>query len=305
MAAVLAVFILLTTVCTTGCLGGPGGTHRDDPKESNESTDEGGEAGGFVPQSSWCTFDNAEEVVEGVKLDKSTSPDGYIGLSIENESKIKVLLIKDEAEYIYNVPTDGTVFYVNLPCGDGVYRLRVMQNTVGSKYFELYSEELDIKQNNEFTAFLRPTIMVNYVEDYLCVTAAAEMADEASDDFDFMKKVYDYIKNHVVYDHELAETVEAGYLPDPDVTYRSGKGICLDYAALAAAMMRSQGIPVKVIAGYVGEDALYHAWNSVYIKGKGWISIELKINPLNWNRFDLTYAAENTSESIYVDSTIY
>ena len=54
----------------------------------------------------------------------------------------------------------------------------------------------------------------------------------------------------------------------------TGKGICFDYASLAASMLRSQGIPTKIIFGYVAPDNLYHAWNMFYTEEKGWTKVE-------------------------------
>ncbi len=62
-------------------------------------------------------------------------------------------------------------------------------------------------------------------------------------------------QSNVDYDYDKAQNIVdnnvTGYLPDPDETLSTKKGICYDYAALAAAMLRSQGIPTKLITGYV------------------------------------------------------
>ena len=251
------------------------------------------------------SFSSPEEIAENVKIDFSTSSEGYSGISVVSEKNIKVLLTFGETQYVFNVPKDGTAAYIPFPCGDGKYELRVMQNTVDNKYIELAKTEIDVALADEFTPFLHSNLLVKFDEDSACVKKAAELAAQASDDTGFMKLVYELIKNSVTYDDELAETVAAGYVPEPDITLETKKGICLDYAALAAAMLRSQGVPTKVITGYVGEEALYHAWNAVYLKDSGWIAVELRINPNDWTKFDLTYAASETIESKYIDSFVY
>lgn len=75
---------------------------------------------------------------------------------------------------------------------------------------------------------------------------------------------------HITYDDVLAETVQADYLPVNDKTLEAGKGICFDYASLMAALLRSQNIPTKLEVGYSGD--AYHAWISVYLKEKGWVT---------------------------------
>ena len=57
-----------------------------------------------------------------------------------------------------------------------------------------------------------------------------------------------------------------GTLPDIDGCYASKTGICQDLAALAACMLRVQGIPTRLMIGYAGK--MYHAWNTVIINGE-------------------------------------
>ena len=61
------------------------------------------------------------------------------------------------------------------------------------------------------------------------------------------------------------------YLPDPDRTYSSRNGICYDYASLMCAMLRSQGIPSRLIKG--STPLGYHAWNEVFFEGRGWVVV--------------------------------
>lgn len=65
-------------------------------------------------------------------------------------------------------------------------------------------------------------------------------------DVEILKAFYTYVTEHITYDYDKADSVEAGYLPDVDETLQSGTGICFDYAALTAAMLRSQDIPANL-----------------------------------------------------------
>ena len=51
-----------------------------------------------------------------------------------------------------------------------------------------------------------------------------------------------------------------------DRCYETRKGICQDLAAMAACMLRVQGIPTRLMIGYAGK--MYHAWNTVIINGE-------------------------------------
>ena len=99
------------------------------------------------------------------------------------------------------------------------------------------------------------------------------------------------------YDYDKADSVEAGYLPDVDETLQSGTGICFDYAALTAAMLRSQDIPCKLEIGYSGD--IKHAWIDVYIQNKGWVTKAISFNGDTWKLMDPTFDANsNGNEAI-------
>jgi len=69
------------------------------------------------------------------------------------------------------------------------------------------------------------------------------------------------------------------------VVMKERKGVCQDFAHLAIACLRSLGLPVRYVSGYietipppgveklVGVDAS-HAWYSVYIPNSGWVDFD-------------------------------
>ena len=88
-------------------------------------------------------------------------------------------------------------------------------------------------------------------------------------------------------------------------TLSTGKGICFDYASLAAAMLRSQGIPTKLIFGYVSPDDVYHAWNMFYTEESGWVTVSFEVSGNSWNRMDLTFSAGGAAASFVGDGSNY
>ena len=136
----------------------------------------------------------------------------------------------------------GSVSYthlVPLQSGDGLYTFRVLQNTDGNKYVEIFSAEKQVELEDEFAPFVRPNVMVNFDEQSVCVQKARELAEGIRNDAQFVASVYDYLKNAITYDYAFAQSNPTMYYPDPDTTLETGKGICFDYAAVAAAMLRS------------------------------------------------------------------
>ncbi|MBR4472782.1 MAG: transglutaminase domain-containing protein [Oscillospiraceae bacterium] len=238
-------------------------------------------------------------------IDTSGLSEGYVAASATSDTRLKFQVIKGEDAYTYDLPVDGTPAVFPLQSGSGTYRFRIMENVVDQKYSELYSVTADALLQDEFQPFLRPNAYVNYGEGSACVRLAAEFAAGAATEMDFVNAVYDYICSHVTYDKEKATSVKSGYLPSPDETLQTGKGICFDYASLAAAMLRSQGIPTKMIFGYVAPKDLYHAWNMFYTDETGWVTVGFEANADTWTRIDLTFAASGADAQFIGDGTNY
>ncbi len=237
--------------------------------------------------------EQAEEIPGG-GIDLSEMGRGYIALSVVNESRLKLQMIREDMTYNYDLPNDGTPSVYPLNMGNGSYTIRVMENIAEDRYAELWSRTVEADMQDEYQPFLRPSVMVSYSESSDCVTVARQLATNCEDDLAVASAIYDYLVEHISYDYEKAKNVEKGYLPDPDETLSSGTGICFDYAALTAAMLRSLDIPCQLITGYVGEDALYHAWNRIYIQDQGWLTVEIKVTGDTWKRVDITFASTGT-----------
>ena len=86
--------------------------------------------------------------------------------------------------------------------------------------------------------------------------------------------------------------------------FNSNTGICFDYAAVMATMLRSQGIPTRLEVGYMGED--YHAWISTYIENVGWVNGIIEFDGEDWKLMDPTFASTSKSpESFTTDDSKY
>lgn len=109
-------------------------------------------------------------------------------------------------------------------------------------------------------------------------------------------KAINYVTANITYDTEEAENVESGYIPDPDEVLRTKRGICLDYASLLCAMLRSQRIPTQLEVGYAG--TVYHAWLSVYIDNIGWINGMIRFDGRDWTIMDPTFAANSAEKKL-------
>lgn len=246
------------------------------------------------------------EGTDGVLLDLSATEQGYLAACADtgDTARLKLQVVFGDSKYNYDLPNDGTPVSVPLQSGNGTYTFYVLQNTTGNKYATLYETSKTVDLLDEWQPFLRPSQMVSYTADSACVKKAAELARYAADDAEVVQRVYEYICQNIAYDSQKAKTVADGYLPDPDTTLAEGKGICYDYAALAAAMLRSQGIPTKLMTGYVEPGNLYHAWNMVWLENTGWVTVSLQAKADSWQRIDTTFAA-GSDETYTGDGTAY
>lgn len=241
----------------------------------------------------------------GVLLDLSAASEGYIGVSAVSAGRLKFQVLKDGATYTYDLKSDGTPSIFPLQMEDGMYTFRVLENVSGSKYAVLYSTDETVSIADPFRPYLCASDYVRYTETSACVKKAQDLAAGAADANGVISAVYEYVCAGVKYDRDKARTVQAGYMPDPDETLATGKGICFDYASLAAAMLRSQGIPCKVIFGYVSPNEVYHAWNMFYTEENGWVTVKFEISGKKWNRMDLTFSSNGADGTFIGDGSNY
>ena len=246
----------------------------------------------------------AEEMEEGL-LDCSALSEGYVALSAQEENRLKFQVSLGGEIYTYDLPSDGTPAVFPLNMGSGTYQFQLLRCVGGTKYARVWETSRGVTLADEFVPFLVPSQMVNYNGKSACVAKAWELTKACSSDVDVASAIYAYLVNSISYDDAKASSVEKGYLPDPDTTLETGKGICFDYAALAAAMLRSQGIPCQLITGYVGQQELYHAWNRFYVKEQGWITAEIQVKGEDWKRVDITFASEGVPAEQLEDEGAY
>ena len=233
-------------------------------------------------------------------VDYSNCADGYVMVKWTGggDPKLKVQVKGPSGTtYTYNLRTDGEYDVVPLSDGSGSYSVTVYKNISGTKYSTVLGASLSAKLTDEFAPFLRPNQYVNYTEDSTAVAKGAELTAGIEDNLEKVAAIYDYVVKNLTYDRKKAQTVKSGYLPDIDKVLEEKKGICFDYAALMAAMLRSQEVPVKLVVGYTGK--VYHAWLNVWSEESGWVDGMIYFDGADWKLMDPTFASSGKqSESI-------
>jgi len=247
------------------------------------------------------------EIVTGndfASLDSSRTEEGYIQVCYSGEaSKAKVQLLDPEGTLYTYTLLPGSFETLPLTGGGGIYSVTVLENAFDNVYAVAYTGELEAARVDEFKPYLYPNQYVWYTDSSKVYALGAELSAKSRDDLHYVENVYSYVVENVEYDYDLAANIPVDYLPDVDRTIDTGKGVCLDYAALMTALLRSQGIPAKLVVGWSGTQ--YHAWISVYLAETGWVDGVIFFDGINWSRFDPTLAAGNRGTSVkdYVNNS--
>lgn len=259
------------------------------------------------------TFDSSNAITQNDgSIDTSSVNDGIVLAKAQSKNRLKFTVTCGDMSYNYDLPGDGTPIACPINMGDGSYEFAIMRNTSGNNYVQTASASAQVTLSSEFAPFLRPNLFCDFSSKSSCVKKAKELTADAQNVGDAVRAVCTYIINNVSYDSQKAETLGkvTGYVPDPDETFSTNTGICFDYASLGAAMLRSIGVPTKIVTGYVSPNDLYHAWIMIYIDGS-WTGAKFEVDPLSWSRIDLTFATDSESEELvgngktYTDRYVY
>ena len=248
--------------------------------------------------------------------------------------KLKVQAVpagSSKALFTQDLAADGRFSAFSITAGAGTYTFRVLKLKAGTTntYSVIQSLQFTVQSggstttvttsapsatsapstssttsnlaaDSRFAPFLVSNSTVVYSSSSAAVKKAADLCASAASDVDKVAAVYKWITDNVTYDYDKMTAIQnktiTSYTPDVDVTLSVKKGICYDYAALMAAMLRSQGVPTKLIKGYCTvEGRFYHAWNEVYIQGTGWVRVagSFYFDGKSYQKMDSTYSAAN------------
>ncbi|MCR5784138.1 MAG: transglutaminase-like domain-containing protein [Eubacterium sp.] len=269
---------------------------------TSNDTDSGGDSASSETESASGSRDNTPNVLvpeasgekessnESAVIDYSNTSEGYVMVRYSGENgKVKLqIACPDGITYTYDLNSDSYEAFP-LSGGNGSYSVTVFENISDNQYATCLGETIDVSIENEFGPYLYPNKYCTFTASSKAVAKGKELAKSADSDLDVVSSVYNYVIDNIEYDYDHAENLENGYIPDPDTTLSTGKGICLDYASLMACMLRSQSIPCQLEVGYAGE--AYHAWISVYIDDVGWVNGMIEFNGSEWQIMDPTFAA--------------
>ena len=215
---------------------------------------------------------SGKKVLKADKLtvDASNADQGYImvkGPKTKTRMKVTVEITGTKLQYDINGEGEYEVFPLQL--GRTNYTVSLWRQVEGKKYGKIGQVKVAAKMEDELSCFLYPNQYVNYKKDSPCVKEAAEICKGLETDTEKFEAIWKYIVKNFQYDYIKSVTVagSSGLLPDIEGCWKGKKGICQDLSAMACAMMRTQGIPARLVIGTLGSGTP-HAWVVAHVDGE-------------------------------------
>lgn len=207
-----------------------------------------------------------------------TCENGYCYFDYKSEKALKIgITYNNQTQYYDGINNQNYL----LDQGNGEYKITLYENVRGLEYKTIEKTTTNVKlaPKESINLYTLSTYDAQFQNNDEVVELTNQICKMYKSKSVKMKLIKRYIEKNIAYDYELEEDIInkniTKYIPNPSETLKNKKGICYERASLFAAMCRSQGIPCKIIKGYV--NGKYHAWNSVYISNK-WRDIDLSYN---------------------------
>ncbi|HOK62879.1 MAG TPA: transglutaminase-like domain-containing protein [Soehngenia sp.] len=202
--------------------------------------------------------------------------------STEYGKGMRLMVQYGNNKYYYSIGND--VEYLPIQFGKGTYEVKLLRNIEGNRYSVVDKKYLNISEEPQdvYLSSSQPVLWENNEE---LLALAKDIIKDKNTDEEKVKAVYDYIVSNIKYDKLKIKNLPDDYVPNLNTIIKDKKGICYDYSALFAGILRSEGIPCKLVKGYKNDLKNYHAWNEVYLDGK-------------WQIVDTTY------DSAYVNKRL-
>ena len=200
-------------------------------------------------------------------IDVSNVSQGYFlaKIAYATSTKLKLRVVVNGTTLDYDLPGTSEYIVVPLQMGSGYYLATLYENISGKKYMEAGSLGFSAWLAREDIAFLYPNQYVDYTPESAAVQES-DSINAGKSDREIFNTTCKYIESGFVYDFIKSFTIKPGMLPDIDGSFEKKMGVCQDLAAIVCCMLRTQGIPSRLVIGYA--DSSYHAWVTVNVDGE-------------------------------------
>lgn len=253
-----------------------------------------------------------------VKIDTTTASEGYIILENLDERaynlgvyiSTNVINQQGNTSYFIWISDSKGKSSIKVPLTYGVTEYNI--TVVTSMTYEPTGTECNSKKAeltftpttvSETGPFLFSAGEVIYDENMMFIKKAKEIAATCSNDFEKVEKMQAWLTSYMTYKQE-EDTIKGIYKCDLEKIYNRKTGVCYDYSVVLAAMLRSQGIPCKVVFGEYNSKG--HAWIEVYIDCEAKHSADnVYLEGKKWCRVEPTLSGANGAKELINESKDY
>lgn len=202
-----------------------------------------------------------------LQVDVANINDGYFQAALRQSTskKMKLRVKKGSETLTYDLNGKAQYEVFPLQLGSGKYEITLYENVSGKKYSAAGTVSVQVKFKDPEVCFYYPNQQVNYTQKTAAVAEADRLCEGKNNQQTF-DTVCNFMKKSFVYDYMKAINIKAGILPDIDTAWNKHMGICQDLSAIMCCMLRTQGLPARLMIGMA--DRNYHAWVVVKFDGQ-------------------------------------
>lgn len=212
--------------------------------------------------------------------------DKIVNHGLSGKSAVRVTVKDEYTDYIFRGETSVKIPLTKVMKGDEIV-VESFSN-VGGDTYRLVGKYSTIAEHtsDDVAVFLSDT----YYSDYVKFSDVVDMYGQVT-----VEEFVGILLEDWSYDTEKRDRLYAvetpRYLPNLNELVEQKKGICFDFSSLVATVLRANGIPTKIVNGYV-DNRIYHSWNEVYSEGE-------------WKIIDMPYLLSGSKDSIYASPLRY
>lgn len=185
-------------------------------------------------------------------------------------SNMRIMVEKEDEKYYYSL--SNSVEKIPVQLGNGIYTIKILKNLEGNRYKVVKNLDLKI-EDSDLDVYLSSSQPVYWQNQDKLTDLKNNLMEGLITDREKVEAAYNYLVKNVKYDYNKINGLSTDYVPNIGNTITTKKGICYDYAALFAGILRAEGIHTKLVKGYKSDIQAYHAWNEVLIDGT-WVVID-------------------------------
>ncbi len=162
-------------------------------------------------------------------------------------------------------------------------KLKTSPGTYPDEIYKRYTQ-LPTEQNKDELKRLYPDKEIVEIPQRV-ITFARTLAQGAETPFEKVEKIYRHLRDEYQYTLEFPP-LPKGAEATEFLLFKTHAGFCMQFASAMAVLLRINGIPARVVAGYapgqfsflqnkyIYKDKNAHAWVEVYFDGFGWVPFD-------------------------------